>query len=155
MPFQFNMRSIHKMKTYIPAKTDIKRQWYLVDADGQILGRLASKVANILRGKNKVYYTPNFDTGDFVVVVNAEKIRMTGKKLMQKISFSYSGYPGGTRFIKYKKLLEDSPEKAIRMAVKGMLPHNKLSDRLITKLKVYRGAEHRHGAQKPERISQA
>jgi len=143
------------MKTYIPAKTDIKRQWYLVDADGQILGRLASKVANILRGKNKVYYTPNFDTGDFVVVVNAEKIRMTGKKLMQKISFSYSGYPGGTRFIKYKKLLEDSPEKAIRMAVKGMLPHNKLSDRLITKLKVYRGAEHRHGAQKPERISQA
>jgi len=141
------------MKTYMPGKEEISRKWFIIDADGQVLGRLATKVANILRGKNKVIYTPNFDTGDFVVVVNAEKIKLTGKKLIQKVSFSHSGYPGGTRFIKYKKLLEDSPEKAIRMAVKGMLPHNKLADRLITKLKIYRGAEHRHGAQKPERIN--
>lgn len=140
------------MKTFVTKLKDIERKWYLIDADGLVLGRLATRVANLLRGKGKVYYTPNLDTGDFVIIVNAKKVKLTGKKLQQKTSFSHSGYPGGTRFIKYDKIMATRPEWAVRKAVKGMLPHNKLSDKLIDKLKVYKGSEHDHAAQKPERI---
>lgn len=140
------------MKTFVTKMKDIKRKWYLIDASGLVLGRLATRVANLLRGKGKPYYTPNLDTGDFVIVVNAGKVRLTGKKLQQKTVFSHSGYPGGTKFMRYDKLMATHPERAIRKAVKGMLPQNKLSNKQITKLKVYRGSEHDHNAQKPERI---
>ena len=140
------------MKTFITKPKDIKRKWYLIDASGLVLGRLATRVANLLRGKGKPYYTPTMDAGDFVIIINAKKIKLTGKKLVQKTKFSHSGYPGGTKFIRYDKLMATYPERVIRMAVKGMLPHNKLSDKLITKLKIYRSSEHNHSSQKPERI---
>ena len=122
----------------------------MIDAGGKPLGRLASEVARILRGKNKPTYTPHVDTGDHVIVINAEKVVLTGKKLEQKIYRHYSGWVGGMREIKYGRLLEKQPEKVIELAVKGMLPHNSLGRVMFKKLKVYRGAEHEHQAQKPE-----
>lgn len=132
---------------------DANQKWYLVDAKDQILGRLAAKVARVIRGKNKPVFTPNMDTGDFVVVINADKIRMTGKRETQKTYFSHSTYPGGTRFRSFSEVMEKKPEFAFENAVKGMLPKTKLGRKLIKKLKVYAGNVHPHSAQKPEVIS--
>lgn len=140
------------MKTYVPKKTEIKKNWYLVDAEGKILGRLASKIAQVLSGKNKPIYTPHLDTGDFVVVINAKKVKVTGNKEKKKIYYHYSGYPGGMKEIVYEKLLEKKPALIIQKAVKGMLPKSKLGRKMFKKLKVYAGPEHRHQAQNPEKI---
>lgn len=138
------------MKTYMAKPAEVDRKWYVIDASGQTLGRLASEVAAILRGKHKPTFTPHVDTGDFVIVINAEQIRLTGNKLLQKKYRYHTGYPGGLKEIDYKSLLQKKPEKAIEIAVKGMLPHNRLGDKMFKKLKVYRGSEHPHQAQKPE-----
>lgn len=138
------------MKTFSAKPLEVERKWYVVDADGATLGRLAVEVANILRGKNKPQYTPNVDTGDFVVVINAEKITVSGKKETDKLYRSHSGYPGGFKEISFKAMMERVPERAIEKAVRGMLPHNTLGDEQFQKLKVYAGAEHPHAAQKPE-----
>ena len=138
------------MKTFIPKTADIDRKWYVVDADGMVLGRLASQVANILRGKNKPIYTPNMDTGDYVIIINASKAILTGKKLDQKIYYHRSGYAGGLKETKYRKLMAEKPEFAIRRAVVGMLPKGPLGRQMARKLKVYAGAEHEQAAQKPE-----
>jgi len=137
------------LKTYIPRKQDIQRQWWMLDADGQRLGRLATRVATLLRGKHRPIYTPHLDTGDFVVVVNAEKVGFSGRKMDQKSYFSHSSYPGGSRFVSLRQALSLKPEWVVRRAVWGMLPHNKLGRRLIRKLKVYRGPVHPHQAQRP------
>ena len=126
------------------------RKWYVVDAEGMVLGRLASQVANILRGKNKPIYTPNMDTGDYVIIVNASKAVLTGKKLDQKIYYHHSGYAGGLKETKYRKLMAEKPEFAVRHAVVGMLPKGPLGRQMAKKLKVYAGAEHEQAAQKPE-----
>lgn len=138
------------MKTYMPSGKNIERKWYVVDAEGQTLGRLASQVAAILRGKNKPEFTPFLDMGDYVIVVNAEKIHLTGKKLEKKVYSTHTGQPGGLREMSYKQLLQKKPELAIKTAVKGMLPKNSLGRDMIKKLKVYSGPEHGHQAQKPE-----
>ena len=138
------------LKSYMAKAQEVERKWYVVDAADQTLGRLASEVAAILRGKHKPIYTPHVDTGDFVIVINAEKIKLTGNKLSQKIYRHHSGYPGGLKEIDYRTLLQKRPEKAIELAVKGMLPHNRLGDKMYRKLKVYKGSEHPHQAQKPE-----
>jgi large subunit ribosomal protein L13 len=137
-------------KTKIAKKENIKRKWYIVDADGQILGRLASKVAKILMGKHKPVYSPNVDTGDFVIVINAEKVKVTGKKLQEKIYYKHTGYMGHLKEEKLISLLTRRPEAVIKFAVEGMLPKNSLGRKMLKKLKVYRGAEHPHQAQKPE-----
>ena len=141
------------MKTYVAKTEDVKRDWYLVDADNQVLGRIATTIANVLRGKNKPTYTPSVDTGDFVIVVNAAKIALTGNKLADKTYYSHSGYPGGIKSITAGKLLEKKPEELIRIAVKGMLPKNKLARHMLSKLKIYSGAEHPHKAQQPKAMS--
>lgn len=138
------------MKTKFAKKTDNEKKWYFVDAKDLILGRLAVKVANYLRGKNKTVFTPNVDTGDFVVVVNAEKIKVTGNKLEDKIYYHHTGYPGGIKAEPLKKRLDTKPEQVIIDAVWGMLPKNRLGRMMIKKLKVYKGSEHPHKAQKPE-----
>ena len=138
------------MKTYMPSGKNIERKWYVVDAEGQTLGRLASQVAAILRGKNKPEFTPFLDMGDYVIVVNAEKIHLTGKKLEDKIYSTHTGQPGGLREMSYKQLLATKPELAIKTAVKGMLPKNSLGRDMIKKLKVNAGPEHGHQAQQPE-----
>ena len=138
------------MKTFIPKAADIDRKWYVVDADGMVLGRLASQVANILRGKNKPIYTPNMDTGDYVIIINASKAVLTGKKLDQKVYYHHSGYDGGLKETKYRKLMAEKPEFAVRRAVVGMLPKGPLGRQMAKKLKVYAGAEHEQAAQKPE-----
>lgn len=140
-------------KTYFAKPEDLKKNWYIVNAEGQVLGRLAAKIAVILRGKNKPVYTPHVDTGDFVVVVNAEKVKLTGKKLYQKNYARHSGYPGGLRLVNAKTMLERKPEDVIKLAVRGMLPKNILGRKLIKKLKVYRGSEHPHKAQMPVEIN--
>jgi large subunit ribosomal protein L13 len=140
------------MKTFMAKKETVERKWLIVDAENQVVGRLASKIATVLRGKNKPVYTPHVDTGDFVVVINAEKVTFTGKKLDNKIYYSYSGYMGGLKEINAKKLLEKKPEEIIRKAVKGMLPKNKLGRQMLNKLKIYKGSEHPHSAQKPEKL---
>ena len=140
------------MKTYVPKKMEIKKKWYLVDAEGKILGRLASKIAQLLSGKNKPIYTPYLDTGDFVVVINAQKVKVTGNKEKKKIYYHYSGYPGGMKEIVYEKLLEKKPTIIIQKAVRGMLPKSKLGRKMLKKLKIYAGTEHRHQAQDPEKI---
>jgi len=129
---------------------DIKRKWFVVDAEGKTLGRLAAEVAKILRGKHKPSFTPHVDTGDHVIVVNADKVVLTGKKLIQKTYFRHSGYPGGTTFTPAGKMLTEKPEKVIEHAVKGMLPKNSLGRQMYSKLKVYKGPAHPHQAQKPE-----
>jgi len=138
------------MKTYVPKKDEIERKWWLIDADGKILGRLATKVANLLRGKGKPQYVDFLDIGDFVVIINAEKIKVTGKKLEQKSYYSHSGYPGGIREKSLKELLETKPEDVIKKAVWGMIPKNKLNRAIHKKLKVYTGPDHPHDAQAPQ-----
>ena len=139
------------MNTFVPKKDDIERKWYVVDAEGQVFGRVASQVASILRGKNKPYYTPNMDTGDYVIIINADKLVLTGKKLDQKVYYHHSGYAGGLKETKYRKLMAEKPEFAIRRAVVGMLPKGPLGRQMAKKLKVYAGPEHKHAAQKPEK----
>jgi large subunit ribosomal protein L13 len=134
------------------AKEDVDRKWLVVDADGKTLGRLATKIASLLRGKTNPQFTPHSDTGDFVIVVNAEKVKVTGSKMDTKVYFHYTGYPGGATYTKYRDLLEEKPEAVIEHAVKGMLPKNRLGARLFTKLKVYAGSDHPHKAQKPTAI---
>ena len=140
------------MKTYIPKTADIDRKWYVVDAEGMVLGRLASQVANILRGKNKPIYTPHVDTGDHVIIVNASKIVLTGKKLDQKIYYHHSGYAGGLKETKYRKLIAEKPEFAVRHAIVGMLPKGPLGRQMASKLRIYAGPEHEQAAQKPEKL---
>ncbi len=138
------------MKSYIAKPQEVERKWYVIDADGQTLGRLASEVAAILRGKKKPTYTPHVDTGDYVIVINAEKINVTGKKRKEKIYKRHTGYPGGLREITFEKLQAKNPEEIIRHAVKGMMPKGVLGRQMYKKLKVYAGSEHNHIAQKPE-----
>lgn len=138
------------MKTYSTKPEDIQREWWIVDAEGKTLGRLASEVARILRGKHKPYYAPHLDCGDYVIVVNAEKIHVTGRKLDNKIYYRHSGYPGGLKKMTLREMLQRRPTRVIRKAVWGMLPHNRLGRRMIKKLKVYAGPEHPHQAQKPK-----
>jgi large subunit ribosomal protein L13 len=138
------------MKTYSAKKGEIAREWYLVDADGKTLGRLATAIADTIRGKRKPVYTPHTDTGDFVIVINAEKIAVTGQKLDQKIYYRHSGYPGGLRQRTLREQLDRQPTEVLRKAVKGMLPRNRLSRAQITKLKIYAGPEHPHEAQAPK-----
>jgi len=140
------------MKTYIPKAKEIEKKWYLVDAEGEILGRLASKIAQVLIGKTKPIYTPFLDVGDFVIVINAKKVRVTGGKEKKKIYYHYSGYPGGMKGKVFEDLMKEKPEKIIREAVRGMIPKNKLGRKMLKKLKVYPGTEHPHEAQKPEKI---
>ena len=137
------------MKTYNAKPGEIERRWYLVDAEGETLGRLATRIADTLRGKNKPQYTPHVDTGDFVIVVNAEKIAVTGNKLDQKRYYRHSGYPGGLRSRTLREQLDRRPTEVLRVAVKGMLPKNRLARQQITKLKIYAGPEHPHTAQNP------
>jgi len=138
------------MKTFMPSAESVERKWYIVDATGLTLGRMSSEIAKVLTGKTKPIYTPHVDTGDFVVVINADKIVLTGKKLDQKLYRYHTGYPGGLREIKYRDMMIKKPEEVVMHAVKGMLPKNKLGRQMLTKLRVYRGAEHTHEAQKPE-----
>ena len=139
--------------TFMANAANIERKWYVVDAAGQTVGRLAVEVAKVLRGKNKPTFTPHVDTGDFVIVINAEKAVFTGKKLTDKMYFRHSGYPGGTTFTAAGKLMEKAPEKVIEKAVRGMLPKNRLGAQMYRKLNVYAGSEHPHAAQKPELLA--
>ena len=141
------------MKTYMASPADIERKWYVVDATGHTLGRLSSEVAKILRGKNKPQFTPHIDTGDYVIVTNADKIKVTGKKLEQKIYYHHSDYVGGMKETTLKEKLEKKPESVIELAVKGMLPKGPLGRSMMEKLFVYAGAEHSHAAQKPEELT--
>lgn len=138
------------MKTYVVKEGEIKREWYVVDAEGKTLGRLASTIARILMGKHKPYYTPHLDTGDYVIVVNADKIQVTGRKLDQKMYYRYSGYPGGLKSVTLRKQLSTRPERVIWAAVRNMLPKNKLGRAMLKKLKVYASPEHPHAAQQPK-----
>lgn len=140
------------MSTFMAKPDQVERKWYLVDASDKTLGRLATKVADILRGKHKPSFTPHIDTGDFVIIINAEKIKLTGKKWDQKKYYRHSGYPGGIKETTYKELVKKKPELIIEKAVKGMIPHNKLGRQVIKKLKVYAGSEHPHQAQQPEEL---
>ena len=140
------------MKTYMAHAETVERKWYVVDAEGVTLGRLATRVASVLRGKNKPTFTPNVDTGDFVIVVNTDKVVLTGKKLEDKFYRYHSGYIGGLKEIPYKKLMAEKSDLAVYEAVKGMLPKNSLGRAMIKKLRVYKGAEHNHAAQKPETL---
>jgi large subunit ribosomal protein L13 len=137
------------MKTFVAKPSDRQRDWYLVDAQGKTLGRLATQIADVLRGKRKPTYTPHIDTGDFVIVVNAEKIAVTGNKRAGKIYYRHSGYPGGLRKRTFEEMITRRPEEVIRLAVKGMMPRNRLARKQLTKLKVYAGPQHPHVAQKP------
>jgi len=132
---------------------DADKQWYVIDASDQVLGRLAAKAASVIRGKNKAIFTPNMDTGDFVIVINADKVKMTGKRELQKTYFRHSGYPGGVKTSSYAEMMAKKPEFVIEKAVKGMLPKGRLGRKLVTKLKVYAGTEHPHQAQQPEVLS--
>ena len=139
--------------TYMPSTMSIDRKWYVVDAEGQTLGRLAAKVANVLRGKTKPIYTPFLDTGDYVIVINADKVKVTGKKMEQKKYYRHSDYVGGMKEATLKEMLERHPERVVELAVKGMLPKRKLGRTMYKKLFVYAGNEHKHEAQKPEVLS--
>ncbi|NLP37141.1 MAG: 50S ribosomal protein L13 [Firmicutes bacterium] len=136
--------------TYMPKAGEVVRKWYIIDAADKPLGRLATEVARILRGKHKPIYTPHVDTGDHVIVINAEKIVLTGKKAEQKFHYRHSGYPGGLKKVSYGTLLATKPERVVMLAVKGMLPHNRLGRKMLKKLRVYAGSEHPHEAQQPE-----
>lgn len=138
------------VRTYTAKPGEVQRDWYIIDASDVVLGRLATQVATLLRGKHKPTFTPNADTGDFVVVINADKVALSGNKREGKMAYRHSGYPGGLRAVPYGELLEKNPERAIEKAVRGMLPKNKLSRQQMTKLKVYRGSEHPHEAQQPK-----
>lgn len=140
------------MSTQIAKKAELRKDWYVVDLEDKVLGRAATEIARVLRGKHKPIYTPSVDTGDFVIVVNADKIRLTGNKLSQKTYYRHSGYPGGLKSITAAKLLEKNPDELIKKAVKGMLPKNKLGRQMFRKLKVYCGGEHPHQAQQPKEL---
>ena len=140
------------MKSFMASPSTVERKWYVVDAEGKTLGRLASEVANVLRGKNKPIYTPHIDTGDYVIVVNAEKVKVTGKKLEQKIYYHHSEYVGGMKETTLKEMMQKKPEFVITHAVKGMLPKGPLGRQMLKKLHVYAGPEHNHAAQKPEAL---
>jgi large subunit ribosomal protein L13 len=137
------------VRTYSPKAGDVQRQWHVIDANDVVLGRLATQAATLLRGKHKPIFAPHVDTGDFVIIVNASKVALTGNKREQKVAYRHSGYPGGLKRVGYTELLEKRPEKAIELAIKGMLPKNKLGRQLLSKLKVYAGPEHPHAAQQP------
>lgn len=141
------------MKTYMPNPAEVERKWYVVDAEGKTLGRLTSEVAKVLRGKNKAIYTPHADTGDYVIIINAEKVKVTGRKLDQKIYYSHSDYVGGMKETTLREMLQRHPERVIEHAVKGMLPKGPLGSEIYRKLFVYAGAEHPHAAQKPEELT--
>lgn len=141
-----------KMSSFIQKPAEVERKWYVVDAEGKTLGRLASQVAAILRGKNKPTFTPHVDGGDYVIVINAEKVEVTGKKRSEKIYKRHTGYPGGLRELTFEQLLEKHPEEFVRHAVKGMMPTGKLGRQMFKKLKVYAGPQHGHAAQKPENL---
>jgi large subunit ribosomal protein L13 len=145
----YEKRRLTTVRTYTPKPADVQRQWHVIDANDVVLGRLASHVAALLRGKHKPIYAPHLDTGDFVIVVNAANVALTGKKLEQKRAYRHSGYPGGLRSIAYADLLAKRPERAIEKAVRGMLPKNTLGRKMLRKLKVYAGPEHPHQAQQP------
>jgi large subunit ribosomal protein L13 len=138
------------MRTFMAKAADVERKWYVIDAQDKALGRVATEVARILRGKHKPIFTPHVDTGDFVIVLNAEKILLTGNKAEQKFYYRHSGYPGGIKAVSYGELLKKKPQKVMELAVKGMLPHNKLGSAMFKKMKVYAGNQHPHAAQKPE-----
>jgi large subunit ribosomal protein L13 len=138
------------METFSAKADEVSRDWFVVDATGKTLGRLASEIAHRLRGKHKAEYTPHVDTGDYIVVVNAEKVRVTGSKATDKMYHHHTGYPGGLKSLSFEKLIEKAPERAIQNAVKGMLPRNPLGRAMYSKLKVYAGAEHPHAAQQPQ-----
>ena len=140
------------MKTYSAKKETVKRNWYLVDATDKTLGRISTEIANRLRGKHKPEFTPHVDTGDYIVVVNAEKVKVTGNKTTDKMYYHHTGYPGGIKSISFDKLIDKAPERAIEAAVKGMMPKNKLSRAMLGKLKVYAGNEHPHSAQQPQTL---
>ena len=141
------------MNTYMANAQTVERKWYVVDAEDMVLGRLASQVANVLRGKHKPTFTPHVDTGDYVIIVNADKIRLTGKKLDQKIYYRHSGYVGGLKETKYRRLMDEKPEFAVRHAVVGMLPKGPLGRQMAKKMHVYAGPEHAHAAQQPEALA--
>jgi len=138
------------LKSYMAKANEVERKWYVIDAEGKVLGRLASEIASVLRGKRKPIFTPHVDCGDFVIVINADKVVLTGDKLHQKIHAYHTGYPGGRKEVSYAEMMEKRPEKVIELAVKGMLPKNRLGRKMIKKLKVYTGNEHPHAAQAPE-----
>ena len=138
------------MRTFMAKAQEIDRKWFVLDAAGKPLGRVASEAARLLRGKHKPIFTPNVDTGDFVIIINADKVLLTGKKLDQKIMYKHSGYPGGLKETPYRRLMAEKPERAVEAAVRGMLPKNRLGRKTFKKLKVFTGAEHIHQAQKPE-----
>ena len=138
------------MKTYMATPSTIERKWYVVDAADKPLGRLAAEVAKVLRGKHKPTFTPHMDTGDHVIIINADKVRLTGKKLVQKVYFRHSGYLGGDKYTKAGDMLAKNPVRMVELAVRGMVPHNRLGSQIIKKLHVYAGSEHPHAAQKPE-----
>jgi len=137
-------------RTFTPRSGDIERQWFVVDAAGQTLGRLATQIASVLRGKHKPTYSPHMDVGDHIIVINADKIQVTGRKAEQKVYYRHTGYPGGIRSTPYARMLERHPERILRKAVWGMLPHNVLGRQVFKKLRVYKGPEHRHAAQQPQ-----
>lgn len=137
------------MRTYSPRSQDVRRQWHVIDATDVVLGRLASQVAQLLRGKHKAIFAPHVDTGDFVIVVNASKVALTGTKLEHKLAYRHSGYPGGLRSVRYADLLDTRPDRVVEKAVRGMLPHNRLGRQTLSKLKVYAGPDHPHQAQRP------
>jgi large subunit ribosomal protein L13 len=141
------------LKTFSPTPKDIEHKWYIVDADGVVLGRLASKVAQILHGKHKPIWAPHVDVGDFVIVVNADKVRVSGRKAEQKLYIHNTGYPGGLRTATYSEMMAKKPDSILREAVKGMLPHNRLGRQMLKKLKIYTTSEHPHTAQQPETLS--
>ncbi|MCK5242012.1 50S ribosomal protein L13 [bacterium] len=140
------------MSTPFPKTGKVERKWYLVDLEGKVLGRAATRVASILKGKHKAIYTPHLDTGDHIVAINAEKIKLTGKKLEQKMNFTHSGWPGGAKFTPYAELMQKKPEQVFKLAVRGMLPKNTLGRNMIKKLKIYKGDKHEQIAQKPEKL---
>jgi large subunit ribosomal protein L13 len=140
------------MSTQVAKKSAVNRSWFVVDLEGKVLGRAATEIARVLRGKHKPIYTPSVDTGDFVIVVNAEKLKLTGNKLADKQYYHHTGYPGGIRSINAAKLLEKKPEELVKKAVKGMLPKNKLGREMFKKLKVYAGSDHPHAAQQPQEL---
>ncbi|MGD0489644.1 MAG: 50S ribosomal protein L13 [Syntrophorhabdales bacterium] len=140
------------MDTFFPKEGDLNKKWYVADAQEAVLGRLSARIAAILRGKHKAIYTPHTDTGDYVIVINASKVRLTGNKLQQKTYERYSGYPGGLRSVPAKTLLATKPEEIVRLSVRGMLPKNALGRKMLKKLKVYKGSEHPHKAQMPEAL---
>jgi len=137
------------VRTFTPKPGDIERRWHVIDANDVVLGRLATQAAVLLRGKHKPIFAPHIDTGDFVIIINAEKVALTGNKRQQKLAYRHSGYPGGLRSVNYTELLEKNPQRAVEKAIRGMLPKNSLGRQVLTKLKVYAGPEHPHGAQQP------